>query len=597
MGLSGLSIGLSGLLTAQKALETIGHNIVNASTEGYSRQELSLAAAIPNQFEFGLVGQGVTIEQIIRTKDDLLDTQIRNNNSLLANAEIQADSLRNLEFFLNELSETGLSIAIEGFFKSLQRLSIDPEQTSSRNELLQAGINLSNAFNLIDDQIKQLQFQTSQKILSNVNEINTITSEIVALNKEIAIVEVGGQGNSNANDARDKRNTLLARLSKLGDIRVIENDNGTINVLFGGTSLAVDGGNNSQLETFSTGPRTVGVSGSASMNRGELKGLLDLQDVTISKYIGKLDSLASSIIQEINNIHSEGVGLNGGATSLTSTNVVSSSSTALSLSSNNLPFIPSVTTYATGTVASSFSVGDGFSTVTGTGTAFTSNVNTGDMIELGGSGDFYKVIGVNSDTSLRVEGEITTGAGLATNVTDGNLYITVEDSSGGIVKTSVAIESGETLDSLATKINNVTNLTASVSSGLLTITSANGHKFRFTKAMDADPGSISGSTVSLSGNYNGSDNDVFTLTVQDAGTGSIGTGSAVIRVTDSSGAVLADLDVGSSYTQGDVLQIADGVSVSFGSGALTANDTLWFDVTDDPDTQQRTFGPGLEYIL
>jgi flagellar hook-associated protein 1 FlgK len=102
--------------------------------------------------------------------------------------------------------------------------------------------------------------------------------------------------------------------------------------------------------------------------------------------------------------------------------------------------------------------------------------------------------------------------------------------------------------------------------------------------LDTNPGDIGASTVTLSGNYSGSDNDIYTLTVQNAGTGDIGTGSAVIRVTDASGAVVADLDVGSSYTAGGVLQIADGVSISFGSGAIVVSQQLTFDVTNDPDT-------------
>jgi flagellar hook-associated protein 1 FlgK len=117
----------------------------------------------------------------------------------------------------------------------------------------------------------------------------------------------------------------------------------------------------------------------------------------------------------------------------------------------------------------------------------------------------------------------------------------------------------------------------------MSVSTDNGYTYNFTKAMDTDPGDISSSTVSLYGYYDGSGNDIFTLTVEDAGTGDIGTGSAMISVTDVSGTVLANLDVGSSYTAGDVLQIADGISVSFGGGALTVTETLTFDVVSDPD--------------
>ena len=200
-------------------------------------------------------------------------------------------------------------------------------------------------------------------------------------------------------------------------------------------------------------------------------------------------------------------------------------------------------------------------------------------------GSTIEVLSVVDDTTLTVEGEFASGAVATNDITNGSLYVTItNDSTGEITKTSISIASDETLNSLTAKLDGITNLNASVSSNLLTITSDSGYKYSFTKALDTNPGNIGASAVTLSGNYSGSDNDIYTLNVQDAGTGSIGTGSAVIRVTDASGAVVADLDVGSSYTAGDVLQIADGVSISFGSGAIVVNQKLTFDVTNDPDT-------------
>ena len=74
------------------------------------------------------------------------------------------------------------------------------------------------------------------------------------------------------------------------------------------------------------------------------------------------------------------------------------------------------------------------------------------------------------------------------------------------------------------------------------------------------------------------------MSVINAGTGTVGTGSALIRVTDSTGKILANLDVGSSYTAGDYLQITDGVSINFGAGAIAVGNDIAIDVTNDPDT-------------
>jgi flagellar hook-associated protein 1 FlgK len=588
MASTDLTIGLSGLLAAQRALQTIGHNITNANTPGYTRQVVSLVASTPDSSPVGPIGAGVTIAQIQRIKDDLLDSQINNSTSLFGSAEVQNDILRNLEAIFNELSETSLNSRLEDFFGSIQQLSIDPELTSTRFQLLQDSLNLiNNGFNSLDEQFTNLKIDVSKRIETKVSELNSITSEIALLNKRIDEIE-SSSVNSNANDMLDRRDYLLTKLSRLANTRVVTNStNSSIDVLLGGRMVVV-GHRSEALTTTLVGEGVTKIQGltTSSLTGGELKGLLDIQNTTIPKYMQDLDTLAASLIKEINNIHSEGVGLSGGFTSLTSTNAVNSATD--SLTSTGLPFAPTVNTYETGTVTSVN--GGATSTVTGTGTAFTTNVKANDWIKIGGTN--YRILSVDSDLQLTVEGGV--GIGGATYITDGSLYVTVtDDATGAIVKTSLHIATDETLTTLAAKLNGITNLNASVSSNFLTITSGAGYKYSFTKALDTNPGDIGASTATLSGNYSGNDKDIYTLNVQNAGTGDIGTGSAVITVTDASGVVVASLDVGSTYTAGDSLHIADGISISFGSGAIALNQKLTFDVTNDPDTSNMLTALGI----
>ena len=506
---------------------------------------------------------------------------------MLGNSEIQSEVLKHVEGIFNELSEYSLGNTIEKFFGGIQELALVPELMSSRYQILQDGVNLANTFKYLDTQLKQLKFDNGEQIDAKVTELNTITAQIADLNQRITAIVLS---EGNASDLMDQRDVLLNRLSELADIRVTKNDNGTINVLLGGT-LVVHGNNTEQLSTTATGWGTYRIDGIATINDGELKGLLDIQDVLLVSYMNDMDTLAASIIKQINNIHSEGAGLDGGFTTLTSTNAVNSATDQLS--DTGLVFPPTVGTYTTGNITSTFTGGDGYSTVIGAGGAsFTINVSPTDWIEIGGT--FYKILSVVDDTTLTIEGEVDSGGAIATDITDGSLYITItNDTTGAIEKTSIAIASDETLTTLAAKLDGITNLNASISGEVMSITTDNGYTYNFTKALDTNPGAINASKVSLSGYYDGSDNDIYTFTVQDAGTGSIGTGSAMIKVTDASGTVLANLDVGSSYTAGDVLQIADGISVSFGSGAITVSDTLAFEVVSDPDTTNVLTALGL----
>ncbi|MBT6564861.1 MAG: flagellar hook-associated protein FlgK [Candidatus Scalindua sp.] len=582
MASTDLAIGLSGLLVSQRALQTAGHNITNANTPGYSRQVVNISASTPDVSPYGPIGAGVTINSIQRIKDDMLNSQINNFTSMLGSAEVQNDTLQNLEAVFNELSEFSLNNMIEKFFGSIQELSTNPELLSQRYQMLQDSINMTtNSFRTLDEQFIKLKINVSQMIESKVSELNGITSQIANLNKRISTLEFGGT-NSNANDMLDQRDALVNKLSKLGDLSVIKNNqSSSIDLLLGG-ALVVSGGNSETVTTSITGEGVVEIHGlsTANINGGELKGLLDLQNITLPKYMNDLDTLAASIIKEINNVHSEGVGLSGGFTSLTSTNAVNSATA--SLTSAGLPFAPSVNTYTTGTVTSADNA-DGTTTVSGTGTSFTGNVKANNFIKLN-DGNFYKVTSVDSDTQLTVSGALTDATSISTDITDGSLYVTVTDSSNEITKTNISIAADETLNTLTAKIASIANINATVTNGTLAITSDSGYKFNFAKELDTNSGTIGSSETTLSGNYSGNDNDIFTLTVQDAGSGNVGTGSAQVQVTDATGNILANLDIGSSYTVGSYLQIADGVSVSFDTGSISVGNKLALDVVSDPDT-------------
>ena len=577
-----LSIGLSGLVTAQRALETTGHNITNASTPGYSRQSVSLSASAPDITAIGPMGTGVTIDKILRNKDEMLASSIYSFTSLLGTSEAQSETLKNIEAIYNELSGSSLNGMLEQFFSSLQDLSTNPELASSRTQLLQDAQNLiSHSFHALDEQFRNIKINVSQEIEAKVANLNSITSEIALLNGRIIDTEFSAN-NASANDLLDKRDQLVNQISKLGDIKVIPNkNNSSIGVLLAGTLIV----NDARTETITTSIAGQGVAkihglSTANLNSGELKGLLNMQNVTLPKYIQDLNTLAASFINEVNNIHSEGVGLSGGFTTLTSTNAVNNATDPLT--NTGLPFAPTVTTYTTGTVTSTDN-GDGTTTVTGTGTLFTGNVKANDWITLSDGND-YKITSVNSNTQLTVNGAYTDAAATATDITDGNLYINVTDSSNAITKTNISIAADETLNTLSAKIDNIANINASVANGVLTITSDSGYTYNFTNELDTDPGNIGSAQTALSGHYTGSDNDIVTLTVVDAGTGTIGTGSALIRATDATGKILANLDVGSSYAAGSYLQITDGVSINFDNGSIAVGNTLTFDVTNDPDT-------------
>src|ERR1044072_1848380 len=80
---TGIQTSLRGLLAQQRALDVTGHNIANASTGGYTRQEATLAATTPlnvtagGMANAGMLGTGVDVQSYRRVRDQFLDLQYR----------------------------------------------------------------------------------------------------------------------------------------------------------------------------------------------------------------------------------------------------------------------------------------------------------------------------------------------------------------------------------------------------------------------------------------------------------------------------------------------------------------------------------------
>jgi len=196
---------------------------------------------------------------------------------------------------------------------------------SARATLLEKTNTLTDTFHRIDDELNQMGIFVKQSIESKISDVNEIAENIAGLNKEISAIHVRG---IESNDLLDAREALLQDLSKLVNITVTSENNGMVNVstpsgtLVSGTSsisFTVEQDPSGEIEIVNSGNK----NSKYVFYTGEIKGLQDFYNVTVARYKEKLDTFASSLIAEVNKIHSEGVGLSGGFTSLMSTNAVS----------------------------------------------------------------------------------------------------------------------------------------------------------------------------------------------------------------------------------------------------------------------------------
>jgi flagellar hook-associated protein 1 FlgK len=311
-----LSIGQSALLTQQKAIDITGNNIANVNTPGYSRQRLNIQQNSPVRVDGQTMSTGVTADTgIQRFYDQFLGAQLNGENESLGRWEAQKQALERAELMFDDSENNGLSGAMGAFWNAWQDLSNNPSGVAERTSLVSAGQYLASTFNQTYNNLRDLQGDIDTHVTNIVSDINDMTDRIAELNRKVTQVEVTGH---NANDFRDERDQLVLELSKLIDIQSFEDGDGNINVSVGNGKPLVDGTATWDLTTADNGGvqdvfwqasdgTTTNITG--QITDGELKGWIYSRDTAIDDYLTRLDTLATTVMSEVNTLHSAGTTL------------------------------------------------------------------------------------------------------------------------------------------------------------------------------------------------------------------------------------------------------------------------------------------------
>ncbi|MDK2785011.1 MAG: flagellar hook-associated protein 1 [Bacillota bacterium] len=310
----GIEIGRRALMAQQRALETTSHNVANANTKGYSRQEAVLATTSPFSYPgmgAGQMGTGVAVQRLRRIRESFLDAQFRNETKALGRWEVRRDTLEKLEAILNEPGENGLSKIMDRFFAAWQELAKNPEGEAARSVVRQEGIALAEAFNHLAAQLNDLSADLTTSVGVRVNEVNSLARQIRDLNAQIVKAE---SGNMAANDLRDRRDLLLDELAKVVPIQVEEDKYGAVTIVVRDHTLL----SGQQVNELNFNPSTGAVTWAdgapyvtGSNLYGSLEGLLEARDGLLREYRSRLDELVQNIAEAVNRQHRAGAGLDG----------------------------------------------------------------------------------------------------------------------------------------------------------------------------------------------------------------------------------------------------------------------------------------------
>ena len=246
MGLmTSFGVGVSGLNAAQSSLNATAHNITNADTKGYVRQQVLTVdkeyAKTETVRGMDQTGHGTIIDKIRQLRDRFLDAAYRKESGRQGFYQAQAEAVTEVENLFGELEGTTFQSSMEGLWKAVQELQKEPESKVARTALVETANTFIERCQSISAQLKSFRQDLNLKVKNTVDRINTIGKRIDELNTLIRKEEAGEQ---EANDYRDERNKLLDELGGYVKMSYKEVRDGTVLVTVEGTQFVTEFGIN-----------------------------------------------------------------------------------------------------------------------------------------------------------------------------------------------------------------------------------------------------------------------------------------------------------------------------------------------------------------
>lgn len=307
---SSLMIGQTALAASQVAIQVTGNNLANAATPGYHRQRVELTPVSGHRFGSSFIGRGVQVQDIRRMLDPALQSRLRDAIGQEASADIERQVLDQIESLTNELSGTDLSTELGKFFSAFSELANNPASNVTRASVLEQGASLASFMRSLRSDLGQIQTRLNEQLSTNVSRADSLLDQIASLNQSIVQSEAGSPENGSL---RDQRDVLVDELSQLVDVTVVEQESGVADILVGSQPVVL--GTNSrglELRTRTVdGEQLVEVVVSSSQEvlanaGGTIGAIVSQRDGTAQDVIDDLDSLASTIIYEVNRLHTSG---------------------------------------------------------------------------------------------------------------------------------------------------------------------------------------------------------------------------------------------------------------------------------------------------
>lgn len=316
-----MSISLTALNAAQAGLTTTGHNIANASTDGYTRQRIVQSTQNPQFSGVGFFGQGTKVDTVQRVYSQFLTSQVMAADTAKTEFSTYEQEIKQIDNLLAD-DTAGLSPAIQGFFKGIQEMSTNPSSIPSRQSLLSASQSLVERFHGLAQRLTEVRGGVQAQLSASAQSVTALAQQVAELNYRIGISEAGGTAQP-ANDLHDLRDKLINQINQEVRVSAQPQSDGQVNLFFGSGQALVIGQasygltvgqsptNPEEQAIFSTvGSSSIQVSDSL-ITGGRMGGLIRFRDEALNVAQNDLGRLAVTMAKNMNDQHALGQDLDG----------------------------------------------------------------------------------------------------------------------------------------------------------------------------------------------------------------------------------------------------------------------------------------------
>ena len=296
----------SNALTAHRVgLDVVGQNLANINTLGYTRRMVEQAELPPT--DPLSAGRGVEITGIVALRDLLVEARLRHELQDASSHAATVESLLGVEAAIG-LPGDSLDATLAAFFDAFGALADDPMSPVARDGVVRQGTELARAFADTVDRLETARREADTSIRAHVDDVNTLTTELAALNVQIA------RSGHDVESLKDRQQVLLGQLSELVDIAVLSRDDGGVDVTLSSGRAILIGESAYALEIVPgavVGIALEGVDVTAQLRGGRLGGLLHVRDTILPGYLTRIDQLAYDLTVAVNGAHLAGFDASG----------------------------------------------------------------------------------------------------------------------------------------------------------------------------------------------------------------------------------------------------------------------------------------------